>query len=171
MCHQTREEMEATREIARARDGRVAASPWRDRPVEENLAEFEAMRNGVFEVRPRRPPTRPHAPQPARQPPRPPTVFPAPLLTEQEGKAVLRLRIDMTSVNPTLWDPVAYRIKFSPHPMTGKKWCIYPSYDYSHGIIDSLEHIDYSLCTLEFEVGAGRLEGHRLAAGVAGHVR
>lgn len=54
--------------------------------------------------------------------------------------------------NPTLWDPVAYRIKYAPHPVTGDAWCIYPSYDFSHGLIDSLEHIDYSLCTLEFEV-------------------
>jgi glutaminyl-tRNA synthetase len=68
------------------------------------------------------------------------------------GKAVLRLKIDMTSPNPTLWDPVAYRIKLTPHPMTKDAWCIYPSYDFSHGLIDSLEDIDYSLCTLEFEV-------------------
>ena len=51
-----------------------------------------------------------------------------------------------------MWDPVAYRIKHMPHPHAGDKWCIYPSYDYTHCIIDSLEHIDYSLCTLEFEV-------------------
>jgi glutaminyl-tRNA synthetase len=69
-----------------------------------------------------------------------------------EGSASLRLKIDMTSVNPTLWDPVAYRIKYTPHPHTGRTWCIYPSYDFSHCIIDSIEHIDYSLCTLEFEV-------------------
>ena len=70
----------------------------------------------------------------------------------EEGRAVLRLKIDMMSPNPTLWDPVAYRIKYTPHPVTGTQWCMYPSYDYSHAIIDSLEHIDYSLCTLEFEV-------------------
>ena len=69
-----------------------------------------------------------------------------------EGTASLRLKIDMRSVNPTLWDPVAYRIKYTPHPMTGSAWCIYPSYDFSHALIDSLEHIDFSLCTLEFEV-------------------
>ena len=51
-----------------------------------------------------------------------------------------------------LWDPVAYRIKYTPHPMTGSAWCIYPSYDYSHALIDSIEHVDFSLCTLEFEV-------------------
>ncbi len=43
-------------------------------------------------------------------------------------------------------------LQYVPHPNTGDKWCIYPSYDYSHCIVDSLEHIDYSLCTLEFEV-------------------
>ena len=69
-----------------------------------------------------------------------------------EGAASLRLRIDMRSENPTLWDPVAYRIKYTPHPMTRDAWCIYPSYDYSHALIDSLEHVDFSLCTLEFEV-------------------
>ena len=47
---------------------------------------------------------------------------------------------------------MAYRIKYTPHPMTGSAWCIYPSYDYSHALIDSIEHIDFSLCTLEFEV-------------------
>lgn len=46
---------------------------------------------------------------------------------------------------------VAYRIKFMPHPHAGDKWVVYPTYDYTHCIIDSLEHIDYSICTLEFE--------------------
>ena len=41
---------------------------------------------------------------------------------------------------------------YTPHPMTGSAWCIYPSYDYSHALIDSIEHVDFSLCTLEFEV-------------------
>jgi hypothetical protein len=68
------------------------------------------------------------------------------------GKATLRLKISMHHANPTMWDPVAYRIKFTPHPVTKDQWCIYPAYDFSHCIIDSLEHIDYSLCTLEFEV-------------------
>lgn len=46
---------------------------------------------------------------------------------------------------------VAYRIKFIPHPHAGDKWVIYPTYDYTHCIVDSLEDIDYSICTLEFE--------------------
>jgi glutaminyl-tRNA synthetase len=62
------------------------------------------------------------------------------------------MKMDMHSPEPCMWDQVAYRIKYHPHPMTGSKWCIYPSYDYSHCLIDSIEHIDYSLCTLEFEV-------------------
>ena len=59
--------------------------------------------------------------------------------------------MDMRSVNPNFWDQVAYRIKHMPHPHIGDKWCMYPSYDYTHCIIDSLENIDFSLCTLEFE--------------------
>ena len=70
----------------------------------------------------------------------------------KEGEASLRMKIDWEHPNPCMWDPVAYRIKHMPHPHAGDKWCIYPSYDYTHCIIDSLEHIDYSLCTLEFEV-------------------
>jgi len=68
-----------------------------------------------------------------------------------ENEATLRMKMDMTSPNPNMWDQVAYRIKYIPHPHAGDKWCIYPTYDYTHCIIDSLEHIDYSICTLEFE--------------------
>jgi glutaminyl-tRNA synthetase len=67
------------------------------------------------------------------------------------NEATLRMKMDMTSPNPNMWDQVAYRIKYIPHPHAGDKWCIYPTYDYTHCIIDSLEHIDYSICTLEFE--------------------
>lgn len=49
-------------------------------------------------------------------------------------------------------DTVAYRIRYIPHPHAGEKWCIYPTYDYTHCIIDSLENITHSLCTLEFEI-------------------
>eukprot|EP00735_Rhodelphis_limneticus_P003131 TRINITY_DN1440_c0_g1::TRINITY_DN1440_c0_g1_i1::g.27099::m.27099 TRINITY_DN1440_c0_g1::TRINITY_DN1440_c0_g1_i1::g.27099 ORF type:complete len:656 (-),score=281.09,sp/P52780/SYQ_LUPLU/55.10/0.0,tRNA-synt_1c/PF00749.16/4.2e-108,tRNA-synt_1c/PF00749.16/1.5e+04,tRNA-synt_1c_C/PF03950.13/1e-43,tRNA-synt_1e/PF01406.14/0.1 TRINITY_DN1440_c0_g1_i1:97-1947(-) len=69
-----------------------------------------------------------------------------------EGMATLRLKIDNQNPNPTLWDPVAYRIKHIPHPRTADAWCIYPSYDYSHCIIDSIENITHSLCTTEFEI-------------------
>eukprot|EP00455_Lapot_gusevi_P035241 TRINITY_DN3900_c0_g2_i1.p1 TRINITY_DN3900_c0_g2~~TRINITY_DN3900_c0_g2_i1.p1 ORF type:complete len:774 (+),score=335.21 TRINITY_DN3900_c0_g2_i1:58-2379(+) len=69
-----------------------------------------------------------------------------------EGEATLRMKGDMSHPNPCMWDMIAYRIKYTPHPHVGNKWCIYPSYDYTHCIIDSLEYISYSLCTLEFEV-------------------
>ena len=109
--HQTKAEIEAYRE-------KRQNSPWRDRPVEENLRLFEDMRKGKF----------------------------------SEGAATLRMKGDMSHPNPCMWDMIAYRIKYTPHPHAGEKWCIYPSYDYTHCIIDSLEYITYSLCTLEFEV-------------------
>ncbi len=68
-----------------------------------------------------------------------------------EGTYTLRLKMDFESSNPNMYDLVAYRIKYVPHPHIGKGWCIYPNYDFTHGICDSLEHIDYSICTLEFE--------------------
>src|SRR2546427_1092496 len=64
---------------------------------------------------------------------------------------VLRAKIDMASPNINLRDPVMYRILHARHPMTGDKWCIYPSYDYAHGQSDAIEGVTHSLCTLEFE--------------------
>ena len=92
-------------------------SPYRDRPVEENLALFEKMRAGGF----------------------------------KEGEAVLRAKIDMSSGNINLRDPVMYRILDTPHPRTGNTWRIYPMYDFAHGQSDSLEGITHSICTLEYE--------------------
>jgi glutaminyl-tRNA synthetase len=68
-----------------------------------------------------------------------------------DGAHVLRLKIDMASPNINLRDPVAYRIRHAHHHRTGDKWCIYPSYDFAHGVSDALENITHSLCTLEFE--------------------
>lgn len=68
-----------------------------------------------------------------------------------ENECCLRVKIDMQHVNPNMRDFVAYRIRYVPHPHAGDKWCIYPTYDYTHCINDSLEHITHSLCTLEFE--------------------
>lgn len=68
-----------------------------------------------------------------------------------DGTRVLRAKIDMASPNITLRDPTMYRIKKSSHHRTGDKWCIYPMYDFTHCISDSLEGITHSLCTLEFE--------------------
>jgi len=92
-------------------------SPYRDRPVEENLELFEKMRDGGF----------------------------------KEGEAVLRAKIDMSSGNINMRDPVMYRIINTPHPRTGDTWKIYPMYDFAHGQSDSIEGITHSLCTLEYE--------------------
>ncbi|XP_028199347.1 glutamine--tRNA ligase-like [Glycine soja] len=62
----------------------------------------------------------------------------------EEGKATLRMKQDMQSDNYNMYDLIAYRIKFTPHPHAGDKWCIYPSYDYAHCIVDSLENITHS---------------------------
>jgi glutaminyl-tRNA synthetase len=67
------------------------------------------------------------------------------------GARVLRAKIDMTSGNINLRDPVLYRILHASHPRTGSNWCIYPSYDFAHGQSDSIERVTHSICTLEFE--------------------
>ena len=92
-------------------------SPYRDRPVEENLDLFRRMKAGKF----------------------------------PNGARVLRARIDMSSGNINLRDPVLYRILHATHPRTGDNWSIYPSYDYAHGRSDAIEGITHSICTLEFE--------------------
>lgn len=70
----------------------------------------------------------------------------------EEGSKVLRGKIDMTHPNLLMRDPVFYRIRKEPHHRTGKTWCIYPTYDFTHCICDSIEGITHSICTLEFEV-------------------
>jgi glutaminyl-tRNA synthetase len=110
VCHQTGEEIKASREARRD-------SPWRDRPVEESIKIFEEMRRGLWE----------------------------------EGSATLRMKQDMRNDNYNLFDLIAYRIKYAAHPHAGDKWCVYPSYDYTHCINDALENVTHSLCTLEFE--------------------
>jgi glutaminyl-tRNA synthetase len=92
-------------------------SPYRNRPVEENLDLFERMRAGEFE----------------------------------DGTHVLRAKIDMASGNLNMRDPVMYRILHAEHHRTGDKWCLYPMYDWAHGLSDSIEGITHSICTLEFE--------------------
>jgi len=92
-------------------------SPYRERPVEENLQLFRDMRNGKY----------------------------------QNGELVLRAKIDMSSPNINLRDPILYRIRYADHHQTGDKWCIYPMYDFTHPISDAMEGITHSLCTLEFE--------------------
>ncbi|MYC31972.1 MAG: glutamine--tRNA ligase/YqeY domain fusion protein [Chloroflexi bacterium] len=68
-----------------------------------------------------------------------------------DGEYVLRAKIDMTSPNVNMRDPVLYRIRHAEHHRTGDDWCIYPMYDYAHSLSDSIEGITHSLCTLEFE--------------------
>ena len=95
------------------------ASPYRDRPIEENLRLFEAMQRGEIE----------------------------------EGKMVLRAKIDMANPNMHFRDPIMYRIITShPHHRTGRKWNVYPMYDFAHGQSDYFEGVTHSICTLEFEV-------------------
>ncbi|MCK4643855.1 glutamine--tRNA ligase/YqeY domain fusion protein [bacterium] len=67
------------------------------------------------------------------------------------GEKTLRAKIDMTSPNMNMRDPVLYRILHESHHRTGDKWCIYPMYDWAHGLEDSIEGITHSICTLEFE--------------------
>ncbi len=69
----------------------------------------------------------------------------------EDGSKVLRAKIDMQSPNLNMRDPVMYRILHAEHPRTGNKWCIYPMYDWAHGLEDSIERITHSICTLEFE--------------------
>jgi glutaminyl-tRNA synthetase len=92
-------------------------SPWRERPVAENLRLLREMRDGKH----------------------------------PDGAMVLRAKIDMKSPNINLRDPVMFRIRHAEHHRTGGKWCIYPTYDWAHGVSDAIERITHSICTLEFE--------------------
>ncbi len=92
-------------------------SPYRNRPIEENLKLFEEMKEGKY----------------------------------QDGEMVLRAKIDMSSPNINMRDPIIYRIAHATHHNTGDKWCIYPMYDFAHPIEDAIEGITHSICTLEFE--------------------
>jgi glutaminyl-tRNA synthetase len=68
-----------------------------------------------------------------------------------DGAHVLRAKIDMASPNINLRDPVLYRIRHAEHHRTGRRWCIYPMYDYAHPLSDAIEGVTHSLCTLEYE--------------------
>jgi len=69
----------------------------------------------------------------------------------KEGECVLRAKIDMSSPNINMRDPIIYRIAHTEHHRTGEEWCIYPMYDFAHGLEDSIEGVTHSICTLEFE--------------------
>lgn len=115
VCEMTAEEIKENRGTP-TQPGKE--SPYRDRPIEENLDLFRRMRAGEF----------------------------------PDGKYQLRAKIDMSSPNMHMRDPVMYRIRHQTHPRTGDEWCIYPMYDFAHGQSDFIEGITHSLCTLEFEV-------------------
>jgi glutaminyl-tRNA synthetase len=68
-----------------------------------------------------------------------------------EGSCALRMKCDLRSDITSMWDLAAYRIKFEAHPHSKDEYCIYPTYDYTHCLVDSLENVTHSLCTLEFE--------------------
>jgi len=69
----------------------------------------------------------------------------------KEGECVLRAKIDMASPNMNMRDPIIYRVSHADHHRTGGEWCIYPMYDFAHGLEDSIEGVTHSICTLEFE--------------------
>jgi glutaminyl-tRNA synthetase len=92
-------------------------SPYRNRPMDENLDLFQRMKAGEF----------------------------------SNAEHVLRARIDMSSPNINMRDPVLYRIKQSIHHRTGNTWHIYPMYDFTHCLSDAIENITHSICSLEFE--------------------
>ncbi|KAG0000869.1 hypothetical protein BGZ79_005382 [Entomortierella chlamydospora] len=68
----------------------------------------------------------------------------------EEGEAILRMKMDLENGNPQFWDLVAYRVLKAAHHRTGSEWVIYPTYDYTHCLVDSFENITHSLCTVEF---------------------
>ena len=69
----------------------------------------------------------------------------------KDGEKVLRAKIDMSSPNMNMRDPIIYRIAHATHHNTGDKWCIYPMYDFAHPLEDAIESVTHSICTLEFE--------------------
>ncbi|KAG0169763.1 hypothetical protein DFQ28_003090 [Apophysomyces sp. BC1034] len=68
----------------------------------------------------------------------------------KEGEITLRMKMNLEDGNPQFWDLIAYRVLFTPHHRTGSEWCIYPTYDFTHCLVDSFEDITHSLCTTEF---------------------
>jgi glutaminyl-tRNA synthetase len=69
-----------------------------------------------------------------------------------DGEHLLRAKIDMANPNLVMRDPAIYRIRNVPHPRSGDRWCIYPMYDFAHGLSDAIEGVTHSICTLEFEI-------------------
>ncbi|KAI9816282.1 MAG: hypothetical protein M1827_001884 [Pycnora praestabilis] len=116
VCHCTDTEVKLQR--GGENHGPRYACPHRDRPKEESLTEFRAMRDGRYKPR----------------------------------DAVLRMKQNIEDGNPQMWDLAAYRILNAKHHRTGDKWRIYPTYDFTHCLVDSFERISHSLCTTEFQL-------------------
>ena len=115
--------------------------------VEEQSAEIISEQRGV--------PTRPGTESPFRDRPVEESLDLFERMKKGEfpdGSKVLRAKVDMTSPNMHMRDPVMYRILHATHHRTGNEWCIYPMYDFAHGQSDYLEGITHSICTLEFEI-------------------
>ena len=89
----------------------------------------------------------------------------------KEGELVLRAKIDMSSPNLNFRDPPMYRILHAHHHRTGEKWCIYPMYDFAHGLSDAIEGITHSICTLEFEDHRPLYDWFLEALGYESHLR
>ncbi|KAL4938692.1 hypothetical protein BDV06DRAFT_214896 [Aspergillus oleicola] len=133
VCHCSKSEIKLQRGGGKGATPRYAC-PHRDRPIEESLKEFRAMRDGNYEPK----------------------------------EALLRMKQDLDSGNPQMWDLTAYRViqprkgdkaggedadkNAGIHHRTGDKWRIYPTYEFTHCLVDSLEGITHSLCTTEFEL-------------------
>ena len=138
VCHQSSSEIEACRSVAKAR---VALKAMQDPPPElikeakldQPSAHESPYRNRSVEEN--------HA------------LFEKMRNgTTAEGECTLRLKMyEEGGSNFNMFDQVAYRVKHRAHPHAGDAWCMYPTYDYTHCIVDALEHVDYSICTLEFE--------------------
>ncbi|ODM16179.1 Glutamine--tRNA ligase [Aspergillus cristatus] len=120
VCHCSKAEIEVQRGGGDGGKGKERfACAHRDRPIEESLKEFRAMRDGKY----------------------------------QPKEASLRMKQDLNNPNPQMWDLAAYRIlEDNDHFRTGTKWKIYPTYDFTHCLVDSFENITHSLCTTEFEL-------------------
>lgn len=114
VCHCTGEEINAHRG-GESHAVRTACA-HRSRPIEESLAEFQKMKEGLY----------------------------------RPGQAILRMKQDLEDGNPQMWDLIAYRNLDTPHHRTGDKWKMYPTYDFTHCLVDSFENISHSLCTVEF---------------------
>ncbi len=85
-----------------------------------------------------------------------------------DGERVLRAKIDMSSANQNMRDPVMYRIRHATHHRTGDTWCLYPMYDWAHGLCDAIENITHSVCTLEFEDHRPLYDWFLLTLGIEG---